>query len=259
MKGSFFKYHGTGNDFILMDNRSGGFVANASVIAALCHRRFGIGADGLILLGTSEQFDFGMQYFNSDGKPGSMCGNGGRCAAALAHHLGIIGQATVFEAVDGPHNAEILDVKGNLTTVSLKMQDVTSLEKDGEQYILNTGSPHCVVFDSAAKEADVVETGRNIRYSPRFRENGINVNVVAITESGLFVRTYERGVEDETLSCGTGVVASAIAFAGLHDGASEVEVHTRGGVLHVSFTKTGGVFKDIRLRGAAIRVFKGEL
>ena len=256
----FFKYHGTGNDFIMIDNRSQkvSFDSHESV-AMLCHRRFGIGADGLILMEDSGLFDFRMKYFNSDGHEGSMCGNGGRCAVAFASYLGIISDMTTFEAVDGIHTASILDKNDRNYLVSLKMNDVTQFERNGDDFVMNTGSPHYVQFTGNVDQLDVVSAGKKIRYSDRFSKEGINVNFVACNQGLNHLRTYERGVEDETWSCGTGSVAAAISLA-LDNKVSDnepVQLMTPGGRLQVSFIREGNIFREIYLTGEAVPVFKG--
>jgi diaminopimelate epimerase len=253
---NFQKYQGTGNDFIMIDNRQKGIgKKNASLIEHLCNRKFGIGADGLILLQEKKSYDFEMVYFNGDGRESTMCGNGGRCLVKFAHHLGLVKNNCRFLAIDGPHDAEVLR-NGH---ISLKMKDVNAIEKDGANYILNTGSPHYVIFVKDVQPLAVVEEAKKIRYSKRFAKEGINVNFVEITGPGkIIVRTYERGVEDETLSCGTGVVASVIALA-CRSGKkiTAVKIKTPGGNLAVSFEQEGNSFKEIRLIGPAEKSFEG--
>src|ERR1035437_6246172 len=258
MKFEFYKYHGTGNDFILIDNRKLKVKLNMKEIAHLCHRHFGIGADGLMLLQNKKSFDFEMVYYNSDGNESSFCGNGSRCIVAFAKELSVIKKLeTRFIATDGTHTAKIL---GDI--ISIKMNDVTNIEVTPDHYYLNTGSPHYVQFTSGVKSADIVAEGRNIRYSDRFKKEGVNVNLAEKNGKGIYVRTYERGVEDETLSCGTGVTASALA-ASIH-GVSTAENHskilTQGGELTVRFHRgKGNSFTDIWLEGPATFVFKGEI
>lgn len=251
----FYKYHGAGNDFVIIDNRKLTFDAdNISLVARLCDRRFGIGADGLMLLQNHPAYDFEMRYFNSDGREASMCGNGGRCITAFAHKLGIIGHTTTFMAVDGVHEA-FLEEDGD---ISLRMGDVTRVESVGNDYFLNTGSPHFVRFVDSLEGFDVVGEGRAVRYGDRFRKEGTNVNFVVMEGSHLTVYTYERGVEDETLACGTGITASALSAAlksGLQKG--RFSVTAKGGKLAVSFEKAGDGFTNIWLRGPAAFVFEG--
>jgi len=258
MKITFYKYQGAGNDFILLDNRQNTYNdLTEEQVKTLCDRHFGIGADGLMLLNLKKGFDFEMIYFNADGKEGSMCGNGGRCIVQFASRLGIKKNEYSFSAVDGPHSAKIdLDKK-----VSLKMNDVKDVEFYLDHYVLNTGSPHYVKFINNIEEFDVVPEGKNIRYSKPFSQKGINVNFVeTLHDDEIFVRTYERGVEDETLSCGTGVTASAIVAAHNDNGFNRVEVKTKGGNLSVDFDKISDTeFKNIWLSGPATFVFTGEI
>jgi len=250
----FHKYHGTGNDFIIIDNRDGKLLLNQKQISLLCHRNFGIGADGLMLLETSNQSAFKMRYYNSDGNEGSMCGNGGRCIVAFAKKLNIINNEIVFEAVDGIHHAEISN-----SEVRLKMNDVHGIEKIDNDFFLNTGSPHYVKWVNQLEDLDVVQEGRNIRYNNRFKNYGTNVNFIEQLDNQLLIRTYERGVENETLSCGTGNVAAAIVNS--IDKENEyfsVNLKTKGGELNVTFQKTDAVtFKDVWLKGPAEFVFEG--
>jgi diaminopimelate epimerase len=252
----FHKYEGAGNDFIIVDDRELKFPAmDHAFVHRLCDRRFGIGADGLMLLQSRPGYDFSMVYYNADGKEGSMCGNGGRCIAAFAHKLGIAGKKMKFVAVDGEHEAVILESP----LVKLKMSDVQSVESGSGFYFLNTGSPHYVKYMSAIGEIDVYAEGRKIRYNDRFRETGTNVNFVEDLGDHLFVRTYERGVENETLACGTGVVASVVsrAFRDQISGPYTVPVRVAGGLLRVSLQKKESLFADIWLEGPGTYVFSG--
>ena len=260
MKYTFYKYQGTGNDFIMLDGRSKKFLMpSEEQINKLCHRQFGIGADGLIVILKHKQADFEMLYFNADGKPGSLCGNGGRCTIAFAKQLGIIKNKTKFMAYDGLHVGSI-DIKTKLVT--LKMNDVNQIVAKGNDYELNTGSPHYVIFNQEVKNLDVFKEGRKIRNSKSYRLQGINVNFVAMRNNELYVRTYERGVENETLSCGTGITAASIAFA-LHSKTKKkynIPVVTPGGSLQVSFkTINHTQFTDIYLTGPAHLVYSGEI
>ncbi len=254
MKIQFFKYQGTGNDFIIIDNRLIHWEPAKDEVSRLCDRHYGIGADGLMLLGERDGFDFAMRYFNSDGNESTMCGNGGRCMTAFARFLGMIDTMARFWAVDGIHEAEFTD-----PLYRLKMKD-TRIEiafEDG--YLVNTGSPHFVVFTTNVDSLDVFSAGRLLRYDDRFTPEGVNVDFVEFREDGLFVRTYERGVENETLSCGTGVTASAIVADYLIPGRQEFyPVRTLGGDLRVSFRQTNGTFSGIWLEGPALLVFQGE-
>ncbi|GAA4348634.1 diaminopimelate epimerase [Hymenobacter saemangeumensis] len=265
----FHKYQGTGNDFVMIDDRAEAFDAtNQELIARLCHRRFGIGADGLILLRNRPGFDFEMVYFNADGRPSSMCGNGGRCTVAFARFLNIIGDKAQFLAVDGPHDARV-EADG---LVHLKMQDTAKARRapvHAEQgdVFLHTGSPHHVHFLSPAEgqkleEYDVYGAGHDIRFDQAYDPAGTNVNFVQVpADPGQpwAVRTYERGVEDETFSCGTGVTAVALA-ASARGAVSPVQLSTPGGQLQVSFQqRPDGGFEDVWLSGPAVRVFEGQL
>lgn len=255
---SFYKYQGTGNDFIIIDNYHQAVPdLTAKQIKKLCNRNFGIGADGLMLLNKKEGYDFEMKYYNADGNESTMCGNGGRCLVRFAYHSGIHKSVYHFFAIDGEHEAEIED--GDL--VSLKMKDVDKVDYYNGYAVLDTGSPHFVKFAPDVENIDVVESGRGIRYSDSFAAKGINVNFVEnLGEDKIFVRTYERGVEDETLSCGTGVTASALMAAHNENGFNTVEVKTPGGHLSVEYNKGDDEhFTDIWLCGPAVFVFKGEV
>ncbi|HRH48382.1 MAG TPA: diaminopimelate epimerase [Panacibacter sp.] len=257
MQFNFFKYQGTGNDFIIADNRENKIALSAAQIKHLCDRRFGIGGDGLMLMNLKEGYDFEMIYYNADGNESSMCGNGGRCLVKFAYHLGIHKDNYTFIAVDGEHEA-IIKENG---WVYLKMKDVTGISKEHFDSVLNTGSPHYVKNVVRVADYDVVKTGKEIRYSDEFEKEGINVNFVEeLNDQEIFVRTYERGVEDETLSCGTGVTAAALVFAHNDNGFNRIEVKTLGGHLAVEFDKTSeDEFKNIWLCGPAEFVFKGEI
>jgi diaminopimelate epimerase len=256
----FSKYHGTGNDFIIVDNWKKVISLNQQIISKLCHRRFGIGADGLMLLQPGkDNSDFEMIYYNADGNESTMCGNGGRCIAAFAFRLKIIKNKTRFLAVDGIHEAE-LTAPDN---VRLKMNDVSDIEANSDFCFLNTGSPHYVKLVDDISGIDVFHKGREIRYSNRFGKEGTNVNFVRdLGDNTLFVRTYERGVENETLSCGTGVVAAAISLHYLKkagNGKNLIKIKTSGGNLTVSFNHHMGKYTDIWLEGPATFVFEGEI
>ncbi|MDP2387358.1 MAG: diaminopimelate epimerase [Bacteroidota bacterium] len=257
MKIQFSKYQGTGNDFILIDNRSKKIILSAEQIKSLCHRRFGIGADGLMLLEPETGFDFKMVYYNSDGNQSSMCGNGGRCISAFAKRLGLVGDKANFLAIDGPHESIFFD-----NSVKLRMNDVNGIEKIGNDFYLNTGSPHYVRIVSDLDSFNVVEEGKKIRYNERFKEKGTNVNFIEKKGNKLHVRTYERGVEDETYSCGTGVTASALISSvvnmfGIKD---HCDIITSGGNLSVSFKKVSDqAYTDIWLEGPAEFVFEGSI
>jgi diaminopimelate epimerase len=257
MKIQFYKYQGAGNDFILVDNRKIGFNhQQPEVLAALCDRRFGIGADGIMFLQKADSFDFEMVYYNADGKPSSMCGNGGRCIVAFAKFLKIIKDETNFLAVDGWHYAKISE-SGDW--VSLRMIDVKNVDRDDDAYVLNTGSPHYVLCTTNLSAKDVYTEGKAIRSQDNYKTEGINVNFVEDFGDHLFVRTYERGVEDETYACGTGVTAVALAMAKhkSQTGESNTRIKVLGGSLNIRFNYDGKTFNNIFLEGPAKFVFEG--
>ena len=258
MEITFYKYQGTGNDFILIDNRENNLPEiEEKKIRNLCNRKFGIGADGFIILNKKEGFDFEMVYHNADGSESTMCGNGGRCMVQFAYDLGIHKSEYHFLAIDGPHTAAIDTEK----KVRLKMQDVTSVESHAGYSILNTGSPHYIKYDNDVRHIDVQKEGAEIRYSKAFEHTGVNVNFVENTGPyNIYVRTYERGVEGETLSCGTGVTAAALVSAHNDRGFNELQITTNGGELSVEFNKIDDDnFTDIFLIGPAKFVFKGTI
>lgn len=257
MKIPFYKYHGTANDFIMIDNRNGTISLSTNEVKKMCERHTGIGADGLILINTSNDADFEMIYYNADGKPGSMCGNGGRCAVKFAHHLGIKKNEYHFLAFDGVHEARIEENDW----VYLKMNDVNQMAHVfPDAFVLNTGSPHYVKQVSDIRNYPVYNAGKEIRYSADFKDEGINVNFVEERENGIFVRTYERGVEDETMSCGTGITASALVLAHNDSGFNHIDVQTLGGKLAVEFNKISPTqFEDIWLCGPATFSFQGNI
>lgn len=253
---TFYKYQGTGNDFVMIDNRSHVFdKENIALVQQLCNRKFGIGADGLILIENHSELDFNMIYFNADGSQ-SFCGNGSRCAVAFAKYLGIIESQAFFLSTDGEHEAWI----NNENEVSLKMHDVEEIEQGSDYYFINTGSPHYIVETTEIEQINVPQRGAEIRYSDRFKEKGTNVNFICEQNNGIKIRTYERGVEDETLSCGTGVTAAALSIAHKNNlGASKINVETEGGQLKVAIKRDNNKFIDIWLIGPAEMVFKGEI
>jgi diaminopimelate epimerase len=256
MKIEFYKYQGTGNDFVILDNRRNQYNLSKEQVKFICEDAFGIGADGLMMLNQLEGYDFEMKYYNSDGAESTMCGNGGRCLVKFAYDMGINKPSYNFLAVDGPHDA----VFGDHGWVRLKMKDVNEMHEEDGNCIVDTGSPHYVKMVDNVRHYEVVKEGKRIRYSKKFKEHGINVNFVEVEHGGISVRTYERGVEDETLSCGTGVTASALVSAHNHRGFNRVEVSTLGGRLAVEFDKIGdNQFSDIWLCGPAAYVFKGEI
>lgn len=256
MEYTFYKYQGTGNDFVMIDNRNNKFPKdNVELIAKLCDRRFGVGSDGLILLENDENTDFRMMYFNADGRESSMCGNGGRCIVAFAHFLNVIGKETIFVAIDGEHEAII-----DNDVISLKMVDVKEIKEKANTLFMNTGSPHHVQLVSGLKSFNVVKEGARLRYGV-YGEKGSNINFVEKNNEGGFdIRTYERGVEDETLSCGTGVTAVALGMHHLGKiKENKVLIKALGGNLEVTFNVKNGVYNNIFLKGEAKQVFKGEL
>ncbi|WP_247234379.1 diaminopimelate epimerase [Telluribacter sp. SYSU D00476] len=257
MRIHFYKYQGTGNDFIMIDDRERTFHATQEEIERLCHRRFGIGADGLILLRQEPDYDFRMVYYNADGREGSMCGNGGRCTVRFANDLGLFEDTTTFIAVDGPHKATATP-----TIISLKMCNVSGVDRREDYHFMNTGSPHYVTYVDNVDETDVVGIGRAIRYGDEYGpKGGTNVNFVEVlNENHLKVRTYERGVEDETYSCGTGVTACALSAHVQHGWEGPVTIETLGGTLQVTYNQTAAdQYNDIYLVGPAVRVFEGTI
>lgn len=258
MLAHFYKYQGTGNDFIIMDNRKGEFNSmSKEQVNFLCDRRFGIGADGLMLLNQHKDYDFEMKYYNADGGESTMCGNGGRCLVKFAEEIGIIRSTYKFIAVDGEHEAEL----GDDGIVALKMHDVKQVQYINGNYVVDTGSPHFVDLTNNVMQLDVFKKGREIRNSPAYKEKGINVNFVQQLEQPdkIIVRTYERGVENETLSCGTGVTASALVCWHNDNGFNRVEVETMGGELSVEYDKVDESFINIWLNGPAVKVFEGYI
>ncbi|WP_299536357.1 diaminopimelate epimerase [Ulvibacterium sp.] len=256
MKLTFYKYQGTGNDFVMIDNRQRIFPKkDSNLVSSLCDRRFGIGADGLILLEEDPDSGFGMVYYNADGNEGSLCGNGGRCFVTFAKHLGLIEDKMVFRAADGAHEAS---VTGDI--VSLKMQDVSDIRQKPNAIFLDTGSPHHVQLIQGLSNFKVVKEGARLRYG-LYGKSGSNINFVQPSENGSFtVRTYERGVEDETLSCGTGVTAVALAMHNIGKlQQQEAKIQTQGGELKVTFNVEDGKYTDVHLVGPAKLVYKGEI
>ncbi|WP_418639002.1 diaminopimelate epimerase [Winogradskyella sp.] len=257
MNMTFYKYQGTGNDFVIVDNRLQTINKNDTKrIARLCHRRFGIGADGYILLENDDNTDFKMVYYNADGNESTMCGNGGRCIVAFANFLGIIKNETTFVAIDGLHKAKIEN-----GMVYLQMQDVSEIKTFDNHQFLDTGSPHHVEMVSGLANFEVKANGSKIRYGEPYNKEGSNVNFVEqLSDDNFAVRTYERGVEDETLSCGTGVTAVALAMHKSGKTKSEnISLKTEGGELNVTFKSNDKGYKNIWLVGPAEQVFKGEI
>lgn len=265
MELTFYKYQGAGNDFVIIDDRENLFdKKDHQLVKFLCDRRFGVGADGLMLLRSSKAYDFEMVYFNADGYEGSMCGNGGRCIVAFAYHQKIITEKCQFIAIDGPHEAAMLpigSIGNDKEWVSLKMIDVSTIEKSSTHCFMDTGSPHYVAMVNNLQDYDVVQEGKSIRYNDRFKNTGTNVNFIqVVSPHELHIRTYERGVEDETLACGTGVTAAVLTA---HQNEllenNTANVKALGGNLNVNFDFDGQVYSNIYLQGPAEFVFKGAL
>jgi diaminopimelate epimerase len=258
MQLEFYKYQGTGNDFVMIDNRTARFPKDdIKLIERLCDRRFGIGADGLILLENDSETDFRMVYYNSDGNQSSMCGNGGRCLVAFAKKLQVINDTTTFIATDGLHHATV--EADDL--VSLQMIDVDAVKTTPNYTFLNTGSPHHVQMVADLEQYNVKENGAAIRYGDLYGKQGSNINFVKkVDETTFSLRTYERGVEDETLACGTGATAVAIAMNATGETtATTIGLNVEGGKLVVSFEKKDDQYKNIFLKGPAEFVFKGTI
>ncbi len=255
----FYKFHGNGNDFIIIDNRANTITLSTHQIKTLCTRRFGLGADGLMMLIDSEKYNFEMIYYNSDGNLGSMCGNGGRCIAAFANMIGLVGNKMEFMAFDGAHQAIIKAVNIPFTEWDVKLQlaNVVSVNRNENSFFLDTGSPHYVKFVDNVNDINVNVDGKKIRNSDQFKPNGTNVNFAELRNDSIFVRTFERGVEQETLSCGTGVTASAIATY-LYYGKKPTKIHTKGGDFKISFNHENNEFTNVWIQGAARFVFEGN-
>lgn len=258
----FRKYQGTGNDFILLDNRGKDIILTPEEIRRLCNRRLGIGADGLILLNSSESYDFEMVYYNSDGSSDAMCGNGGRCIVAFAYHLDIISDTCSFKAYDGPHHAVIVSREAHKTVVKMSMKNCSvPLHFTENEFFLDTGAPHFIIFSRDIKNLDVAKHGLKRSYDDRLPCRS-NVNFVAIDGDSLLIRTFERGVEDETLSCGTGITAAALTYANAflpdkHSG--KIKISAAGGDLNLYFNKTEEHFQDIWLEGETEFIFSGTI
>jgi len=258
MELAFSKYHGAGNDFIMIDGRKyKESIFTKEAVNFLCDRHLGIGADGLILFQNSKDYDFRMKYFNSDGNEGTMCGNGGRCITAYAKSLGIMENSTIFEGIDGVHEAKFISDK----VVSLKMINVEKVEQLDDGFLMETGSRHFVLLKENIENIDVLNTGREIRYQNRFGKEGTNVNFIEIRDYGVKIRTYERGVENETLACGTGTVAAAIsAYIESESDKISYKIFARGGELKVDFKpRPGNRFENIWLTGPVEYVFEGKI
>ncbi len=259
MKIPFYKYQATGNDFVIIDHFSSCYFDELSTdqVAHICDRRFGIGADGMMIIEPDNTYDFKMIYYNSDGRLSSMCGNGGRAISHLAHQLGHIGVEASFIAVDGPHQVKI-----EQDQVELKMNEVSQINKLNQDFVLDTGSPHYVSIMDDINNLDILPAAQAIRYNPTFQDVGINVNFVKFGNDRIDMRTYERGVEDETLSCGTGVTAASLVYMNQDDkpdGLYRVEVETKGGQLEVRARKGSGTYSEIWLCGPAVKSFEGVI
>jgi diaminopimelate epimerase len=258
----FYKFHGAGNDFVMIDNRTFD-VFNNDTIAHICNRHLGVGADGLILLEEDTNSDFKMRYFNADGGEASFCGNGARCIVAFAHWLKIISKSCDFQAFDGIHHADILAHDGQQWQIKVEMKHASDIQTFEDGYFIDTGSPHFVVMTEDVHRLDVKGEGSRLRHDPRFAQ-GTNVNFLMPYKDGIYVRTFERGVEDETLSCGTGVTASAIIYA-LKINKEKIEksipVYTKGGAFVVEFilNETQKKPQNIQLTGEVVFSFRGEV
>ncbi len=252
---NFSKYQGTGNDFVIIDNRNRLFPKeNLKLVSKLCDRKFGIGSDGLILIEKHDEFDFELVYFNADGSK-SFCGNGSRCGVAFAKKIGLINSSTTFHAIDGVHHAKMND-----QVVHLKMNDVNEVETINDNYFLDTGSPHYIVFNDNIKDMDIIKDAHSIRYNDRFKEKGTNVNFVETNNHTISIRTYERGVEDETLSCGTGATAVGISSYLHHNIKPPIKINVEGGELTIDFNIVDNEhFNNIWLIGPATHVFDGTI
>jgi diaminopimelate epimerase len=253
----FDKYQGAGNDFIILDNRDRKFSnLSKNQLKFLCNRQKGIGADGIILVENAEDADFNMHYFNSDGSLSSLCGNGGRCSVAFASKHNIIGTKTKFKAIDGLHEAELLSSK----EVRLNIQDVSTIIKHDDSFFVNTGSPHYVKLVESVSSINVKKEGALIRYSNFFKPNGVNVNFLEKRKNNHFlIRTYERGVENETLACGTGAVAGALVMSHIGETGdiNKILLEALGGKLNVGFKKNNNEYKNVYLQGPATFVYSG--
>jgi diaminopimelate epimerase len=254
MKISFSKYQGTGNDFIMIDNRAGNMNLTSEQIIRLCDRKFGIGADGIVLIEETGFSDFYMNFYNPDGSQ-SFCGNGSRCAVRFAQKLGMVKSDGEFKAIDTKHDFHSDDLM-----VSIQMKNVLGIENENGHFVIHTGSPHYIEYRENIDAMDLIHEARKIRYSARFEKEGININFVEIRGEQLYMRTYERGVENETLSCGTGVTAVALSWGFLNPTIKEAKIQTRGGILDVKFENLGlGEFEEVHLIGPANWVFDGEI
>lgn len=253
---NFSKFHGAGNDFIMINAIKNEIVLSEELIFKMCDRRTGIGADGLIILMHSDNHDFRMRYYNCDGKESTFCGNGGRCIAAFAHQQGIIKNEATYEAVDGIHKAKVTETSSNEYLVELTMRDILSYQLDDESLLIDTGSPHYVKKVMNLDSMNVNAEGAKIRYDKNISSDGVNVDFLLNDNGNIRIRTYERGVENETLACGTGVTASAMA-ASLWYGGNDIDIYTQIAKLNVRFDKDENTFKNVVLTGPAAHVFDG--
>ena len=253
---NFSKFHGAGNDFIMINAIKNEIVLSEELIFKMCDRRTGIGADGLIILMHSDNHDFRMRYYNCDGKESTFCGNGGRCIAAFAHQQGIIKNEATYEAVDGIHKAKVTETSSNEYLVELTMRDILSYKLDDDSLLIDTGSPHYVKKVMNLDSMDVNAEGAKIRYDKNISSDGVNVDFLLNDNGNIRIRTYERGVENETLACGPGVTASAMA-ASLWYGGNDIDIYTQIAKLNVRFDKENNTFKNVVLTGPAAHVFDG--
>lgn len=253
---NFSKFHGAGNDFIMINAIKEQLLLSEELIYRMCDRRLGIGADGLILLMPSDNHDFKMKYYNCDGKESTFCGNGGRCIAAFAHYQNIIKETVSYEAVDGIHKAKVTAISPNEYHVELTMRDILSYKLNDDSLLIDTGSPHYVKRVDDLDNLDIIKTGAQIRYDKNISKDGVNVDFLLNKDGKIHIRTYERGVENETLACGTGVTASAMA-ASLWYGGNDIDIYTQIAKLNVRFNKVNNTFKNVVLSGPATHVFDG--
>jgi diaminopimelate epimerase len=250
----FSKYQGTGNDFVMIDNCQGNIQLTKEQIIRICDRKFGVGSDGIVLIEETDFSNFYMNFYNPDGSQ-SFCGNGSRCAVRFAQRLGLVGDSGEFKAIDTKHDFESTEF-----SVTIQMKNVLGIEQLNTAFVVQTGSPHYIEYVQDVDELDLIAEAHKIRYSKRFANNGININYVQVKGETLYMRTYERGVENETLSCGTGVTAVALTFGFLNPSLDHVHIETKGGPLEVSFKTVGiGEFEEVKLKGPAQWVFDGEI
>ena len=252
----FSKFHGAGHDFVMINAIKSPVSLTDEEVKEICDRRTGVGADGLIMVLPSERYAFKMKYYNCDGHESTFCGNGGRCIAAFAVEEGLAPQHLEYEAIDGIHKALLTKNSDNEYTVSITMRDIEGFDLNDERLIINTGSPHYVTRVENLKDFDVRNHGAEIRNDKSISKDGVNVDFMEIIDNQYHIRTFERGVEDETLACGTGVTASAIAAA-LWFGGDNIDIKTTLATLNVRFKKVGNTIKDIVLTGPATHVFDG--